>query len=265
MDKILTLDNVCLTYHTLQGEIEALKNLSFDVKKQEFIAIVGPSGCGKTTILSLIAGILKPTSGTIVHHSTDTQKYIGYMFQRDHLFDWRTIWQNITIGLELNNKKEIEKHRERIENLLKKYGLFDFKDKYPKQLSGGMKQRAALIRTLAMEPELLLLDEPFSALDFQTRLNVCDDVSDIISKEHKSAILVTHDISEAISMADRVIVLSNRPAYVKYILDIDLKKYGSPLKRRDSKEFHLLFDKIWEELQTNEKERKNKPKLLGWT
>lgn len=255
MEKILTLDKICLTYHTLQGEVEAIKNLSFDVEKEEFIAIVGPSGCGKTTILSLIAQILKPTSGIITFNNSANSENIGYMFQRDHLFEWRTIWKNITIGLELQNPKNIKNHNVRIENLLKKYGLYDFKDKYPRQLSGGMKQRAALIRTLVMEPDLLLLDEPFSALDFQTRLNVCDDVSEIISSEHKSAILVTHDISEAISMADRVIVLSGRPAKVKKIFDIDLKKYGSPLKRRESKDFHPLFDKIWEELQANEKDK----------
>ncbi len=253
MDKILTLDNICLTYHTLQGEIEAIKNLSFDVNNEEFIAIVGPSGCGKTTILSLIAQILKPTKGEI-KFSEKVNSHIGYMFQRDHLFEWRTIWKNITIGLELQNRKEVDLHKKQIEELIKKYGLYEFKDKYPRQLSGGMKQRAALIRTLAMNPDLLLLDEPFSALDFQTRLNVCDDVSEIISSEKKSAILVTHDISEAISMADRVIVLTQRPARVKKIFDINLKHYGSPLKRRESKDFHPLFDAIWEELQTNEKE-----------
>lgn len=253
MERILTLNKICLTYHTLQGEIEAIKDLSFDVNKEEFIAIVGPSGCGKTTILSLIAQILKPTSGDLVF-GDNINTHIGYMFQRDHLFEWRTIWKNITIGLELQNPKQVDLHIQRIEDLLKKYGLYDFKDKYPRQLSGGMKQRAALIRTLAMAPDLLLLDEPFSALDFQTRLNVCDDVSEIISSEKKSAILVTHDISEAISMADKVIVLTQRPAKVKKVFDINLKQYGSPLKRRESKDFHPLFDAIWEELQTNEKE-----------
>ncbi len=253
MERILTLNKICLTYHTLQGEIEAIKDLSFDVNKEEFIAIVGPSGCGKTTILSLIAQILKPTSGDLVF-GDNINTHIGYMFQRDHLFEWRTIWKNITIGLELQNPKQVDLHKQRIEDLLKKYGLYDFKDKYPRQLSGGMKQRAALIRTLAMAPDLLLLDEPFSALDFQTRLNVCDDVSEIISSEKKSAILVTHDISEAISMADKVIVLTQRPAKVKKVFDINLKQYGSPLKRRESKDFHPLFDAIWEELQTNEKE-----------
>jgi NitT/TauT family transport system ATP-binding protein len=249
---ILSLENIGLTYHTKNGEIKALENLSFNVKEEEFIAIVGPSGCGKTTILSLIAGLLKPSQGKILMNGEEnyhTKENIGYMFQRDHLFEWRTVYKNITLGIEIQNKKTNEEMNAHINKLLTDYGLINFKDNYPRQLSGGMRQRVALIRTLALNPSLLLLDEPFSALDYQTRLAVSDDVYEIIKKEKKTALLVTHDISEAISMADRVIILTQRPAKVKQIFEMNLKQYGSPLKRRESEGFHLVFDKIWEALQ----------------
>mgnify|MGYP003759435155 CR=1 FL=1 len=252
MKDILSLENIGLTYHTKNGEIKALENLSFNVKEEEFIAIVGPSGCGKTTILSLIAGLLKPSQGKILMNGEEnyhTKENIGYMFQRDHLFEWRTVYKNITLGIEIQNKKTNEEMNAHINKLLTDYGLINFKDNYPRQLSGGMRQRVALIRTLALNPSLLLLDEPFSALDYQTRLAVSDDVYEIIKKEKKTALLVTHDISEAISMADRVIVLTQRPAKVKQIFEMNLKQYGSPLKRRESEGFHLVFDKIWEALQ----------------
>lgn len=255
MKEILRLKNVSYNYHTLTDEIMAIKDLNLTVKEQEFVAIVGPSGCGKTTILSLIANILTPSSGEIIFPALDEngkKEKIGYMFQKDQLFDWRNVWKNINLGLELKGKDEIAKAKDRLEALLTKYGLAEFKNHKPYQLSGGMRQRVALIRTLALDPEILLLDEPFSALDFQTRLKVCDDVANIISAEKKTAVLVTHDISEAISLADKVVVLSQRPATIKKIFDIDLKKFGSPLKRRESPEFHPLFDKVWEELQYNE-------------
>ncbi len=244
---LLQLKNISLNYHSPKGETLALKNISFDVNENEFIAIVGPSGCGKTTILSLISGILKPSSGEIITHD-ETENFIGYMFQRDHLFEWRTIWQNVILGLEIQKKKN-QKNFDYIENLLKKYGLYEFKDKFPKELSGGMRQRVALIRTLALNPKILLLDEPFSALDYQTRLNVCDDVSNIIKSERKTAILVTHDISEAISMADRIIILTPRPAEIKKIISLDLQKYGTPFQRRECKEFSKLFNEVWKDLE----------------
>lgn len=242
---ILKFDNVSLIYHTLSNETLAIKSLDFEIKKGEFVAIVGPSGCGKTTILSLIAGILKPSSGQIV--MADGLKS-GYMFQKDHLFNWRTIYKNITLGLELQ-KKDTPKSIPYIKDLSEKYGIGDFLDHYPNQLSGGMRQRVALIRTLALMPDILLLDEPFSALDFQTRLDVCDDVWRIIKSEEKTAILVTHDIHEAISMADRVIILSKRPAVVKKIVTIRLDKDLTPFERRGQKEFKKYFDTIWKELQ----------------
>lgn len=248
MKKILELSDIKLIYHTKEAEIEALKNISFTVNEGEFVAIVGPSGCGKTTLLSIISGILKQTEGLVkIDQSTENIKEkTGYMFQKDLLFEWRTIWKNITLGLEIKHDKNPEKLKT-LNNLLTKYGLADFKDKYPSQLSGGMRQRVALLRTLALNPAILLLDEPFSALDFQTRLNVCDDVKGIILKENKTAILVTHDISEAISMADKIIILSNRPATIKKIISIDIEE-KVPLKRRENSKFATYFDEIWKEL-----------------
>ena len=259
--EILKFENVCLTYHTKDDEILALKDVNFSVYEKEFIAIVGPSGCGKTTLLSLISGILKPSSGKIIFDGkniNDSKKInkknkelnteIGDMFQRDHLFDWRTIWKNVIIGLEIQGKKNDKEIISKLNNLLNKYGLESFKNKKPTQLSGGMRQRVALIRTLALNPKLLLLDEPFSALDFQTRLSVCDSVSEIIKNEQKTAILVTHDIAEAVSMADRIIILSNRPGYVKKIISVDLQHLGPPIKRRESEKARILFDEIWKDL-----------------
>lgn len=250
----LSFKNVNFNYFTKAGEFEALKNLSFSIKKGEFVSIVGPSGCGKTTILSLIAGLLEPTKGEILLEGEKIKgANIGYMFQRDHLFEWRNIYKNILLGLEIKNKKQNTKDEEYIDNLLKKYGLYDFKTKHPSELSGGMRQRVALIRTLAVKPKLLLLDEPFSALDFQTRLDVCDDVKNIIKEEKQTAILVTHDISEAISMSDRVFILSKRPATLHKIETLNFDKNLTPLERRDDKNFASYFNNIWGEL-SNEKE-----------
>ena len=261
--EVLKFENVSLIYHTNEGETLALEDVNFSVYEKEFVAIVGPSGSGKTTILSLISGILKPSSGKILLDGKDINAEskalkvkrkeclsadIGYMFQRDQLFEWRNIWKNVIIGIEIQKKKKDEELLGRVSGLLDKYGLKNFKNHKPSQLSGGMRQRVALIRTLALNPKILLLDEPFSALDFQTRLNVCDNVSEIISNEEKTAILVTHDISEAVSLADRVVILSSRPGTVKKIVEIDLKEFGSPLKRRESKKAHEYFDEIWKEL-----------------
>lgn len=256
---MLELKDVALNYYSKNGETLALENISFNVKQGELISIVGPSGCGKTTILSLISGLIKPSKGTVLINGKMVEpSYSGYMFQKDHLFDWRTIEENVCLGLEIQKKKyniyEKEKRKKKINqdkqhalDLLKKYGLLEFKDKYPNQLSGGMRQRVALIRTLALKPEILLLDEAFSALDFQTRLNVCDDVYKILKSEQKTAIMVTHDISEAISMSDRIIVLTKRPAKVKNIHTISLKA-KTPLKRREEAGFNVYFDEIWKEL-----------------
>lgn len=250
MKNLLEFKNVKYFYQTKESEVEALSDISFSIKEKSFTSLVGPSGCGKTTILSLIAGLLTPSSGQIELAGKPIEKNddrIGYMFQRDHLFEWRTIWQNITLGLELQGDKKNPAKLELAENLLKKYDLYNFKNKKPRQLSGGMRQRVALIRTLVLDPQLLLLDEPFSALDFQTRLKVCDDVFSIIKGEEKTALLVTHDISEAISMSDEVIILTKRPASVKETLCLSLTG-STPLHRREDPTFGNHFDKIWRSL-----------------
>ena len=248
MNKLLEIKNVSLTYQTPDDEINAVKDLSFDCKEGEFLSIIGPSGCGKTTLLSLIAGLIKPTSGKILIDGKDvTEKNdLGYMLQKDHLFPWRTIEKNVLLPLEIKKRKTTAEINF-AKSLLKKYGLYEFRKNYPAQLSGGMRQRAALIRTLVSNPRLLLLDEPFSALDYQTRLAVCDDVFNIIKQEQKTTVLVTHDISEAISMSDIIIVLSERPAKVKSIFAPNIIG-DTPLKRRENKGFGELFEKIWKEL-----------------
>lgn len=244
---LLSLKNVELTYFTSSGETKALDKINIDIEDGEFVSIVGPSGCGKTTILHLISGLLSPTKGEIILNSDD-KSFIGYMFQKDNLLEWRTIASNVYLGLELQGKKTKE-NMEYANSLLKKYNLWEFRNKHPRELSGGMRQRVALIRTLALKPSVLLLDEAFSALDYQTRLNVCDDVYGIIKKEKLSAILVTHDISEAISLSDRIIVLSPRPATVKKSITLKFEKEKTPLEKRQSPLTQKYFDKIWEELR----------------
>lgn len=248
MKKIMELKNVSLIYQTLDDEITAIDGLTFNCNEGEFLSIIGPSGCGKTSILSLIAGLIKPTSGTIkINGRNDSViNNLGYMLQKDHLFPWRTIEKNVLLPLEIK-KINTKENKQYALSLLKKYGLIDFKDKYPEQLSGGMRQRVALIRTLVSKPDILLLDEPFSALDYQTRLAVCDDVYKIIKSEKKTTVLVTHDISEAISMSDIIVVLSARPAQVKSVHRpmIDLP---SPLERRETVRFSNCFAEIWKEL-----------------
>lgn len=246
---ILELDDICYSYHSLKGETNALSHISFRVDKGEFLAIVGPSGCGKSTLLSIISGLLSPESGQIQFFCCGTKgPRIGYMLQHDHLFEWRTIYRNITLGLEINRQLTPEKKEYAIE-LLKDYGLYKFKDKKPGELSGGMKQRAALIRTLVLDPEILLLDEPFSALDYQTRLSVSADICNIIRSAGKTAILVTHDLSEAISLADRILVLSRRPAAIKCNIPIHLTVSGnSPLASRNAPEYQGYFNQLWKEI-----------------
>lgn len=250
MKKLLEFKDVNYFYQTKESEIKALDEVSFDVKEKEFTSLVGPSGCGKTTILSLTAGLLFPSSGEILIDGKAVEKNdgrIGYMFQHDHLFEWRTIWQNITLGLELQKKKKDPEKLAFADELLKKYDLYNFKNKKPRQLSGGMRQRVALIRTLVLQPSLLLLDEPFSALDFQTRLRVCDDVYDIIKSEQKTALLVTHDISEALSMSNKIVILSKRPAKVKEVVNISFTG-DTPLSKREDKDFGKYFEMIWRNL-----------------
>ncbi|MCX7709795.1 MAG: ABC transporter ATP-binding protein [Clostridia bacterium] len=254
MRNIVEVHKLGMKYQSLNGEINAVENIEFSVAEGEFVSIVGPSGCGKSTLLSMISGLLVPTSGEIrINGRTvnGTSEEVGYMLQKDHLFDWRTIKENVLLGLEIRNRMTPE-NKEYVYNLLKTYGLYEFKDKYPGQLSGGMRQRAALIRTLAVKPEILLLDEAFSALDYQTRLAVTEDIYSIIKKENKTAILVTHDIAESISMADRVIVLTKRPAVIKSIHEIRLScENRTPLCSREAPEFRIYFNEIWKELDVH--------------
>lgn len=242
MKEILKFERVEMRYHTKNGETVAVKDLSFSVKQGEFLAVVGPSGCGKTTLLSLAAGLLKPSAGKIENGGVT----FGYMLQKDELFPWRTIEKNVFLPLEIQRRNTPER-RQKVLSLAEKYGLKDFLKSFPRELSGGMRQRAALIRTLAAEPDVLLLDEPFSALDYQTRLNVCDDVYRIIKSEKKTAVLITHDISEAVSVADEAIVLSRRPATLvaEYALPFGEE---TPLKRRENPAFSLWFERLWKDL-----------------
>ena len=243
MKKIMEVKNICKTYQSQNGEIEALKNISFDICEGEYISIIGPSGCGKSTLLSIISGLENKSSGEIYIDGK-----IGYMLQKDNLLEWRTIYKNVLLGLEIQ-KENTPENRAYVEELLKKYGLYEFKDKYPTQLSGGMRQRVALIRTLAIRPKILLLDEAFSALDYQTRLMVTEDIFKILKAENITALMVTHDISEAISMSDRVIVLSERPATVKTIHKIDFEMENrTPLNCRENPKFSKYFNLMWKEL-----------------
>jgi len=252
MRPVLELSQVSFSYHLREQEVLALKDVSFHVNAGEFVAIVGPSGCGKSTLLSMIAGLMSPGEGSIrvdglspVH----TVNLIGYMLQKDHLLEWRRIFDNMCLGLEIRGIND-KKHQDKIRSMMKTYGLAQFSDSYPSSLSGGMRQRAALIRTLALEPELLLLDEPFSALDYLTRLEVGDDIGQIIRNTGKTAILVTHDLSEAISLADRIIVLTGRTRTVKSRMDIQFpEKVRTSLQRRNSPEFSRHFNRVWTALK----------------
>ena len=245
MQKLLEINNISKTFNTLNGEINAIKSISFDVNNEQFIAIVGSSGCGKSTLLNIISGLLEKTNGTIKFYKENP--IIGYMLQEDALLPYLNILDNATLGLSLKKIKTKE-NIEYTKRLLETYGLKDFIYKYPKELSGGMKQRVALIRTLAIKPDILLLDEPFSALDYQSRLSVSEDVYNIIKKEKKTVIMITHDIAEAIILSDKIIVLSKRPSIVKKIYDIKMENKSTPINNRTCKEFSDYYDKIWRDL-----------------
>ncbi|MBI2370575.1 MAG: ABC transporter ATP-binding protein [Deltaproteobacteria bacterium] len=248
----MVYERVSKKFFTLPGETRALHEVSLVVSPGEFLAVVGPSGCGKSTLLSITAGLIQPTSGRVLVGGTEVRgvsRRVGYMFQQDHLFEWRTCEQNVTIGLEVQGKHGEETHRFAV-SLLEQYGLGAFRQHYPRQLSGGMRQRVALIRTLAVDPEIMLLDEPFSALDYQTRLSLQDDVHSILRQAGKTVVLVTHDISEAISFCDRVVVLSRPPGRVKVDLAIRLTcEKRTPFLARKAPEFNEYFDRIWGEIE----------------
>ena len=255
MEKILEVKNVSKRYQNYEGEVLAIENVNFRVKEGEFVSIIGPSGCGKSTLLSIIAGLEEKTTGEIYIEGEKIigiSNKIGYMLQRDCLLEWRNILNNTLFGLEIkgNRNKETEEYAK---ELLKKYNLYDFKDKYPSELSGGMRQRVALIRTLAAKPKILLLDEAFSALDYQTRIMVTNDIYSILKKEKITAIIVTHDISEAISMSDRVLVLTKRPGTIKDIHKIDFEiENRTPINCRESPKFSKYFNTLWKELGVDE-------------
>lgn len=246
MSHLISLQNAAFVYQAPDGEVEALRDVTFAVESGEFVSIVGPSGCGKSTLLSALAGLETLSGGSL-----EVQGGIGFMPQRDQLFPWKSIHDNVVLGLRIRHDRD-PAHRQHVEDLLKRYGLSEFAAKRPDQLSGGMRQRCALIRTLATDPDILLLDEPFSALDYQTRLQVSSDIHRIIRQERKTAVLVTHDISEAVSMSDRVIVLSRRPAVVKAIFDMGELRVLSPMARREHPAFAAAFDAIWKELDAHE-------------
>lgn len=253
-ENILNLQNITKIYQAKNGETVALDNINLDIKKGEFVSIIGPSGCGKSTLLSIIAGLEKKNTGKILLENEEINgisEKIGYMLQKDSLLEWRTIYNNVIFGLEIKGIKTKE-NEEYVIDLLKKYDLYEFKDKYPTQLSGGMRQRAALIRTLAIKPKILLLDEAFSALDYQTRIMVTKDVYDILRQEGITAIIVTHDISESISLSDRVVVLTHRPAKIKSIHEIKFDmKNRTPINCRERPEFSKYFDLLWKELDVD--------------
>ena len=244
MNDIIKIKNLKKIYHDKKGETLAVKDFSFNIKEGEFIAVVGPSGCGKSTILSILCG-LEEKSGGNIEYTKDIK--MGYMLQQDSLFEWRNILDNCLLGLEI--KKELNNEtKQNVINLLNNYGLKDFIYSHPDSLSGGMRQRVALIRTLATNPNLLLMDEPFSALDYQSRLIISDDIYKILKKEKKTMILVTHDIAEAISMCDKVIVLSDRPTTIKSMYDIKLENPSTPINNRNDKNFSYYYDKIWKDI-----------------
>lgn len=266
LDKFVDVQNISMNYHSTNGETEAIKDVSFDIANGEFVSIIGPSGCGKSTLLSIINGLVKPSGGNVFikgmpmfdmppglwqDMKQPSRAEIGYMLQRDCLFEWRSIYENAILGLEIQ-KKMTERNLAYADELLAQYGLGEFKTYKPSELSGGMRQRVALIRTLSTKPELLLLDEPFSALDYQTRLFIADEVGTILKKEKKTAILVTHDISEAISLSDRIIVLTKRPATIRNIHQISIGTDNrTPMKSREAPEFRKYFNKIWKELDVH--------------
>lgn len=245
-NKLLEVKSLSKNYHTKLGEIKAIDDISFDIYEQEFLGIIGSSGCGKSTLLNILANLDTLTSGKII---ANRKLNIGYMLQEDALFPWLNILDNALLGLDIK-KEKTEENIAYTKMLLEKYGLKDFLEKYPNQLSGGMRQRVALIRTLATKPDVLLLDEPFSALDYVSRLSVSEDVANIIKNEKKTVIMITHDISEALSLADRIIVLSKRPACIKSTYEINLEGNG-PMEKRKSKNFAKYYEQLWKDLDKN--------------
>lgn len=251
MSAAVSVQNVSMIYNTPEGETVALRDISFDVAPGEFVSIVGPSGCGKSTLLSLICGLLRPTKGRVLIEGSvvdGPSRKVGYMLQSDYLFRWRTVLNNCLLGLEIRGERTPVRVQQ-VWELLELMGLKDFAHRYPYQLSGGMRQRAALVRTLALQPDVLLLDEPFGALDYQTRLHLEGEVAELLRSRGKTAILITHDIAEAISMSDRVIVLTHRPGRILSVYEVKLSTTRrTPLAVRNAPEFNPLFQAVWKDL-----------------
>lgn len=239
--KALEFKNVYMSFCSNNIQLEVIKDITFTINEGEIVTFTGPSGAGKSTILNLISGLIKPTKGEI-----SVNGKIGYMFQKDHLFEWKNIYKNVMLGLEIQGIKTPENIKA-VERMLKEYDLWEFRHAYPSELSGGMRQRVALIRTLATKPDIILLDEPFASLDYLTKLKVSEDIYRIIKREKKTTIIVSHDVSEAISLSDRVFVLSFRPAIIKKEVNINMDA-STPLERRRVKEFQVYFDQIWRSL-----------------
>lgn len=251
-DNVICIKDVYKSFMQPSGQImNVLDGVDLSVNKQEFFSIIGPSGCGKSTIFNIIAGLLEPNSGSVMINSQKvnvSSGVIGYMMQKDLLLPWRTILQNVTLGLEIQHIPQKERLEISME-YLDRYKLVPFKDSYPSMLSGGMRQRVALIRTLVTNPEIIMLDEPFSALDYQTRLVLEDEILSILKNEKKTCILITHDIEEAVALSDRVAVMSKRPTKVKEVYDIGLAcHYGSAMKARSAPDFKNYFNMIWDRL-----------------
>lgn len=251
----LKIEGIHHSYFSKSTATTALSDISLEVAEGEFISFLGPSGCGKTTLLSIIAGLIEPTEGNVTIENRpikESRNRIGYMLQQDYLFPWKTIKDNILLGLKLGNTLN-DTNQQYALKLLVQMGLHGFENQYPKQLSGGMRQRVALVRTLATEPKLLLLDEPFSALDYQTKLNLEDLVSQTLKSFQKTAILVTHDIGEAIAMSDRIYLFSARPGSIFQIFTIprELREL-SPFQARNHESYSEIFQTVWKELESIE-------------
>lgn len=248
MNSLIEIKHLTKDYYTLKGPVKAIEDISLIVNEGTFLSIVGSSGCGKSTLLNILAGLDTLTDGQIIYNKPHLK--IGYMLQEDALLPWLTVYENAILGLKLTNNN-CSANKDYVEKLLITYGLEKFMHKYPSELSGGMKQRVALIRTLATKPDILLLDEPFSALDYQSRLKVSDDVYHIIKNENKTVIMITHDIAEAISLSDEIIVLSKRPATIKKTYKIELTNKSTPINNRNTKEFPIYYDSIWRDLDVS--------------
>ncbi len=254
MEKILKIEKISLRYQTIKEETLAIKDISFDIEKGDFVSLLGPSGCGKSSMLSIISGSVRNDTGDIYFQNKKLEGFnnrIGYMLQSDNLLSWRTVYKNVLLGLEIQ-KKVSKENIDYAVLLLKKYGLWEFKDSFPSSLSGGMRQRVSLIRTLCVKPELLLLDEAFSALDYQTRLNVSADVFNILKNEEKTMLMVTHDINEAVALSNKIVVLSSRPATVKKIYNIEFSDNRNPILIRREAKFQEYVKDIWKEVSQSD-------------